>query len=125
MTPFPGGTKLPCEGGRIYHFLPNEHNHYVAEVLNDKDYDAILSISQGYQPYGKKDLERAEAEAAANAKADAEDARITQQQINDDTEAARRSMAAEVEQRQEMNAANRTKLAKARAKFKSEAETEA
>lgn len=47
------GTTLAV-GGRSYHFTPNGVGDYVAEVL-DVDADVILSISQGYRPYARKD----------------------------------------------------------------------
>lgn len=44
------GTRLPVNKS-IYTFSPNEHRHYVCEVLSEDDYATILSISAGYRPY--------------------------------------------------------------------------
>lgn len=55
LTPFPGGTKLQCNG-RMYHFLPNDQNHFVADV-NEKDERTVLSIGAGYQPYNPDDYD--------------------------------------------------------------------
>jgi hypothetical protein len=49
LSPFKGGTKLPV-GNRLYHFLPNESGHAVADVL-EQDVDTVLSIGAGYQKY--------------------------------------------------------------------------
>jgi hypothetical protein len=44
------GTNLSA-GTHFYNFQRNARGDYVAEIDNDDDYRAILSIGQGYQPY--------------------------------------------------------------------------
>jgi hypothetical protein len=51
------GTKL-LQGTRQYQFLRNAAGAYVAEVLDDRDREAILSISQGYRIYNPSADER-------------------------------------------------------------------
>jgi hypothetical protein len=114
LSPFVGGTRQPCEGGRSYHFLPNEHGHYVAEVIRDDDYEKILSIGAGFQPYWPAEAEKAQQEAAQDVLEARELAKETDEQIASDSATARASMAAAADQERARIAKNREQLARAR-----------
>lgn len=123
LSPFKGGTTQPCENGRVYHFLPNEHGDYVAEVLNDRDYENILSISKGFQPYGEANIATARELEDAKEAADRATVKATQQKIEAQSAIARGAEGAAYEQRQEQNRRNAQQLAGHKDRLRQQEET--
>ena len=47
-------------GQEVYHFLPNEHEHHVCTVVNETHVKALLAITEGFAPFGARQVSNAD-----------------------------------------------------------------